>query len=176
MMLVHLGLGSNEGDRLRQLHLARRALGRLPATRLEAFSPIYETAPVGPVSQGAFLNAAAAILTALDPYELLDALAGIETRAGRPPRHHRQKWGPRPLDLDVLLIGNQVLSTDELVVPHPLMHERWFVLKPLADIAPRAVHPLLEMSIAELLSYLPDQPARVVDPGPGITDGERVDP
>lgn len=151
MARVFIGIGTNLGDRAANIELARRSLASLPRTRLVAFSPVYETAPVGPVEQGTFLNAAAELDTQLDPYDLLDALARIEGFAGRTPRAQRLKWGPRTLDLDILLFENRVISSDELIVPHPMMHERWFVLKPLADLAPGAVHPLLEMTIGDLL-------------------------
>ena len=101
--------------------------------------------------QEKYLNAAAEIETQLDPYDLLDELAKIEASAGRTPLDKRIKWGPRTLDLDILLYDERVISSDELVVPHPMMHDRWFVLRPLADIAPSVVHPTLEMTIADLL-------------------------
>lgn len=154
MASVFIGIGSNLGDRSAYLRLAERRLAGLDRTRLVAMSRVYETQPVGPVPQGKYLNAVAKLDTRLDPYELLDALEEIEQQAGRPPRHERVKWGPRTLDLDILLYGDRVISSDELVVPHPMMHERWFVLKPLADLDAGAVHPLLEMTVGELLSYL----------------------
>jgi 2-amino-4-hydroxy-6-hydroxymethyldihydropteridine diphosphokinase len=151
MARVFIGIGTNVGDRAANMELARVALADLPRTRLAGFSKVYETEPVGPVAQGEFFNAAAELDTQLDPYDLLDALARIEGYAGRTPRAQRVKWGPRTLDLDILLYENRVISSDELIVPHPLMHERWFVLKPLADLAPQAVHPVLEMTVADLL-------------------------
>lgn len=154
MTRVFIGIGSNVGDRQGYMDLARRELSQLPQTRLVRFSSIIETAPVGPVAQGAFFNAAAELETSLDAFTLLDALAAIEVKAGREPRPTRVKWGPRTLDLDILLFGDQVISQDELVVPHPMLHERWFVLKPLAELDPNIVHPLLEMRIGELLKYL----------------------
>lgn len=121
-------------------------------SRLVGFSPVYETAPVGPVAQGDFLNAAAEIETELAPESLLEAMAAIEVRAGREPRDRRQHWGPRTLDMDLLLYDQQVLSTPTLTVPHPRLHERWFVLRPLADLDPGAMHPVLRRSIGELLA------------------------
>jgi len=154
MTHVFIGIGSNQGDRQALLQLARKHLGRLPETRLVAWSPIYETEPVGPVPQGRFLNAAAELDSQLDPCSLLEHLKRIEELAGRSPAEQRIKWGPRALDLDILLYGNAVVSLDDLVVPHPLMHDRWFVLKPLADLNPDIVHPLLEMTVGELLKCL----------------------
>lgn len=159
MALAYIGIGSNIGDRAAYLRLAQERLAGLDGTRLVAASRVYETEPVGPVPQGKYLNAVARLDTQLDPYELLDALEAIEQLADRPPRDERVKWGPRTLDLDILLYGKQVISNDELVVPHPMMHERWFVLKPLADLDAGAVHPLLQMTVGELLSYL-DQGAK----------------
>ena len=160
MPRVFIGIGSNEGDRQGFIDLARQELGRIDRTRLVAFSDTYETEPAGPIPQGPYLNAAAELDTALDPFDLLDVLTSIELLAGRPAPVQRVKWGPRTLDLDILLYGQRVISGDDLVVPHPMMHERWFVLKPLADIDPQAVHPVLEMTVGELLKYVEkDAPA-----------------
>ena len=148
---VFIGIGANLGDRAANIELARRALSQLPQTRLVRFSKVYETEPVGPMPQEKYLNAAAEIETQLDPHELLNQLQAIEASAGRTPVGERIKWGPRPLDLDILLYDQRVISSDKLAVPHPLMHERWFVLKPLAEIAPEATHPTLEMTVAQLL-------------------------
>jgi len=151
MTLVLIALGTNIGDRHAQLDAACDALAELPHSDLVATSPRYETDPVGPIPQEKFLNAAAAIETDLEPLRLLVHLQRIEQQAGRSPEAQRVKWGPRPLDLDLVLYGEQVISEDDLQIPHPMLHERWFVLKPLADIAPNAVHPTLEMTVAELL-------------------------
>ena len=134
--------------------LARQSLAQLPESRLAAISPVYETDPVSPVPQGRYLNAAAALETQLTPRQLLAALLAIERRAGRPPRSERVQWGPRTLDLDLLLYDQQIICDDDLIVPHPRMHERWFVLKPMADLDASLVHPLLEMTIGDLLQYV----------------------
>jgi 2-amino-4-hydroxy-6-hydroxymethyldihydropteridine diphosphokinase len=151
MTRVFIGIGSNVGDRRGYIELARHELAALRCTALVKFSSVIETAPVGPVRQGAYLNAAAELNTTLDPFDLLDGLAAIEVKAGREPRKARVKWGPRTLDLDILLFGDRVISHDELVVPHPMLHERWFVLKPLAELDADVVHPVLEMGVGELL-------------------------
>lgn len=149
-----LGLGSNLGEReshLRSAVAALRGEGRVTGVRL---SPLYETAPVGPVPQGPFLNAAAVVETDLSPRELAALLRRIEAAAGREPPPLRTRWGPRVLDLDLLLYDDLILDSDDLVIPHPRMHERWFVLRPLADVAPEAVHPRLRLTIRELLARL----------------------
>jgi len=154
MARVFVALGSNQGDRLGHLHNARCHLGKLPRTRLIRFSSVYETDPVGPVRQQKFLNAAAQLDTALGPHKLLAHLAHIERATGRSPADQRIKWGPRTLDLDILLYDDLVIQGDDLTIPHPLMHERGFVLKPLTDLDPHAMHPLLKKTAGELLKYL----------------------
>lgn len=154
MARVFIGLGSNVGDRQAHLEQARAALAALPGTRLVAFSPVYETDPVGPVEQGPFLNAVAELATSLEPAVLRSALVAIETRASREPVELRQRWGPRTLDLDLLLYDDQVIDTPELSVPHPRLHERVFVLRPLCDLAPEVVHPTLGVTMRELLERM----------------------
>ena len=154
MARAFIAIGSNLGDRSGHVERARVDLAELPRTELVGFSSTYETAPVGLVEQGDFLNAAASLDTQIDPFELLEALREIEREAGRPVGSARVKWGPRTLDLDIILYGQEVISTETLVVPHPLMHERWFVLKPLAELAPDTVHPILQMTIASLLKNI----------------------
>lgn len=153
MARAFIGIGSNVGDREGHLERARAGLAALPGTSLAKWSRVYETEPVGPVAQGNFLNCAAELLTALDPFELRRRLARIETEEGRDAAARKVKWGPRTLDLDILLFDDRVISTDELIVPHPMMHERLFVLRPLCDLDAKLVHPLLEMTVADLLKY-----------------------
>jgi 2-amino-4-hydroxy-6-hydroxymethyldihydropteridine diphosphokinase len=130
---AYIGLGSNQADPPRQLDAAVEALSRLPATRLVVVSPRYVTAPFGPVPQPDFLNAVAAVETRLASEALLAALHGIEAAQGRVRRVH---WGPRTLDLDLLLHGDTVLQSPALTLPHPGIVQRNFVLYPLRDIAP----------------------------------------
>jgi 2-amino-4-hydroxy-6-hydroxymethyldihydropteridine diphosphokinase len=115
-------------------------------------SRLIETPAVGgPEGSPPFLNGAATIETTLGSHALMKVLTDIEKDLGR---NRRVKWEPRPIDLDLLLYGDQIISSDDLIVPHPLMHERPFVLHPLAEIAPAAVHPTLQMSVEGLLESL----------------------
>jgi len=149
---AYIGLGSNLGDRELRLLMAVAELGKLPGTRVTALSRFYETEPVGGVAQDNFYNAAARISTSLPPLELLSELKRVEVEVfKRKPSGH---WGPRSMDLDILLYGDLVLENDALIIPHPRLHERRFVLQPLADLAPSLVHPFLGRSIAELLASL----------------------
>lgn len=133
MTRAAIGLGSNLGDRL--AHLRAGAAGLRALGRLAALSSLYESAPVGPVEQGPFLNAVAVIDTSLGPEELLAGLLRIEARRGR---ERRQRWGPRPLDLDLLVYGGLVVAGPGLAVPHPHLGERRFVVEPLAEVWPDA--------------------------------------
>jgi 2-amino-4-hydroxy-6-hydroxymethyldihydropteridine diphosphokinase len=128
-----IGVGSNLGDRLAALRLARRRIAALPETAIAAASPVFETEPVGGPPQGRYLNACLAVETALEPAALLDALLAIEREAGR-TRSGRD--APRTLDLDLLLFGEQVIADDRLAVPHPRFALRAFALVPAAAVAP----------------------------------------
>ncbi len=147
-----IGLGSNLSDPLRQLQLARIALAQIPHTQLTGFSPLYRSAPVGPAGQGDYINAVAQLETHLPPESLLDALQAIENQQGR---ERGERWGPRTLDLDLLLYGDQVIDTPRLQVPHPQIAQRNFVLVPLLALAPEMRLP----SGPSLASLLRDCPA-----------------
>ena len=152
MSRVFIGLGSNQGDRLASISRAARALGALPHTRVVQMAMLMETAPVGGPPQGPYLNTVMELDTQLEPGELLKALKALEQTLGRTPAPER--WGPRVIDLDVLLYDDRVVSESELQLPHPRMHERAFVLEPLAQIAPEVMHPVLRRSIADLRATL----------------------
>ena len=134
MIRVYLALGSNLADPLHQVQSALNALAAIPDTTLVTTSSLYRTPPYGPPDQPDFLNAAVALDTALDAEALLDHTQRIELEQGRVRKAHR--WGPRTLDLDIMLFGSQTLNTPRLTVPHYDMHNRAFMLLPLLEIAP----------------------------------------
>ncbi len=138
MTLAYIGIGSNLEDPQAQVEHAFDELARLPRTRLSARSSLYRSAPLGYAAQPEFINAVAEVDTALGAHELLAELQAIEARHGR-----RRSFAnaPRTLDLDLLLYGDAHIDEPHLVVPHPRMHERAFVLRPLLEIAPRAAIP-----------------------------------
>ena len=152
--LVYIGLGSNEGDREAQLVAALTALARIDAVSVVACSSLYESAPVGP-PQPRYLNAVVALACDLPPQRLLVILKQIERDLGRAPRGER--WGPRPIDLDILLWDGAVVADPNLQVPHLELHKRRFALEPLSEVAPEILHPVLGETVRELLRQLAPQ-------------------
>jgi 2-amino-4-hydroxy-6-hydroxymethyldihydropteridine diphosphokinase len=152
MITAYIALGSNLGDRSGYLGQALAALRQTEGVEVTRVSPVYETRPVGgPPGQGAYLNAVAELRTTRDAHDLLNVLLAIEQGLGR-VRHERD--GPRTIDLDLLLYDDLVCADGRLTVPHPRLHERLFVLQPLAQLAPGLVHPILKRGIADLLAEL----------------------
>ena len=148
--LVYLSLGSNLGDR--EAHL-RNAIARLQTRGcVISISSLYETEPVEFSDQGWFLNCAVALETTETPQQLMATILNIERELGR---QRTQKKGPRIIDIDILLFSDKIIESSQLTVPHPAMHQRRFVLQPLADIAPEAWHPQLKKTIRELRDALP---------------------
>ncbi len=146
---VFIALGSNIEPRRAAIDSALAHLSRSPGLALVAVSTIHDTAPVGPITQDRFLNAVAELTTTLDPSEFLAFLLDIEQSHGR-DREHFPRWGPRTLDLDLILVGRRVIDLPHLVVPHPRFAERLFVLDPLAELAPDLVPPGFSDSITAL--------------------------
>ena len=146
--VVWLGLGSNQGDRREQLAGALRSIATEAGT-VEAVSPVYETEPVGYVDQPLFWNLVVRITTRHAPAALLAVVKGIERRMGRTAG---ERWGPRPIDIDVLIHGAHTIDSADLCIPHPRMLERGFVLRPLADIDPDLLHPLTGSRIGDVLA------------------------
>ncbi|WP_457638202.1 2-amino-4-hydroxy-6-hydroxymethyldihydropteridine diphosphokinase [Oceanithermus sp.] len=148
--MVYIGLGSNLGDMAGYLLAALSRLGQISGFELVRLSPIYETAPVGP-PQGNYLNAVLLGRSLLEPRELLGSLLRVENELGRV---RRQRWGARTIDLDLLDYGGLVVDEPGLTLPHPRLHQRPFVLVPLAELDPKWLHPQLGKSAKELLEGL----------------------
>ena len=151
MPRVFIAVGSNLGNREENIGRARAFVGAEKKFHFLRESPVYETEPVGGPPHGKFLNAVWEIDTTLGPHAVLGKLLEIESRVGR---KRRLRYEPRTLDLDILVYNQRVIEKPGLVIPHPRLHERYFVLKPLADVAPRLVHPKLRKTAAELLEEL----------------------
>ncbi len=156
-MRVYLGLGTNLGDKQAQLHRAVNEIEKRIG-RIVALSSFYETAPWGFQSDHSFLNAAIEIETTLSPLDLLHATQTIEFGLGRTAKSSAGIYQDRPIDIDILLYGNDVYHDSELQIPHPLMEQRAFVLLPLSEIAPTVVHPELHRTIRQLLDELHESP------------------
>lgn len=146
-VIAYIGLGSNIGDREYQLNRALELLKSAEKVEVTTVSSFYNTAPVGYEQQPDFLNAVVEIMTTLSADDLLELCSKIEKEL---KRERIIRWGPRTIDLDILLFGNSVINEKDLVIPHPRMHERKFVMEPLNEIAPFVMHPVFNKSISEL--------------------------
>ncbi|MCF8024248.1 MAG: 2-amino-4-hydroxy-6-hydroxymethyldihydropteridine diphosphokinase [Desulfobacteraceae bacterium] len=148
--IAYIAVGANLGDRVAACRQGAEMLSKNPDLRIFVHSPYYETAPLGYDDQPWFVNAVFGVETGLEPEQLLGRLKEAENRAGRDRSTIR--FGPRVLDLDLIFYENEIIHSPDLVVPHPRMHQRAFVLRPLADIAPELIHPKLGRSVRDLLS------------------------
>lgn len=152
LILVYIGLGSNLADPLRQLALARQSIADLSGVQDEGFSSIYRSAPMGPQNQPDYFNAVMAITTSRDPHDLLRMLQTIEDRQGRV---RKERWGARTLDLDILLFGERIIDSPDLVVPHAGIAQRAFVLLPLVELAGEQLDIPGYGALGELVKHCP---------------------
>ncbi|MCJ7641526.1 MAG: 2-amino-4-hydroxy-6-hydroxymethyldihydropteridine diphosphokinase [Desulfobacterales bacterium] len=149
--IAYIGVGSNIGDKAHRCEQGIAEILRIDRTKLLAKSSLYKTQPVGHLPQDWFVNGVIKIETDLEAPDLFRSMKEIETRLGR---RKTFRWGPRTLDLDLLLFDDQIIDTEELSVPHPRIQERQFVLIPLAEIDRYLIHPVLRKSVQELLENL----------------------
>jgi 2-amino-4-hydroxy-6-hydroxymethyldihydropteridine diphosphokinase len=160
-VIAYIGLGANLGDPRAQVEEAVRRLREAEEVELLRVSALYLTPPLGPPGQPWYVNAAVQVKTRLTPEEVMRLLIGIETAMGRV---RDERWGPRLIDLDLLLYNGEIITGPDLTVPHPEMHRRAFVLAPLAEIAPDAWHPVLKKTARELLEELEAGEREAVQP------------
>jgi 2-amino-4-hydroxy-6-hydroxymethyldihydropteridine diphosphokinase len=157
--VVYIGTGTNLGDRLVNLRAAVELLP--PLVTVKRTSGIYETAPWGVVDQPNFLNQVLEVETDLDPQPLLAFLKRLEQEIGRKPSY---RYGPRLIDMDILFFDHLVLTADDLVIPHPQMADRAFVLIPLAELSPNLLHPVLKLTVTEMLDAVKGQQVNLYQP------------
>jgi 2-amino-4-hydroxy-6-hydroxymethyldihydropteridine diphosphokinase len=149
---AYIGLGSNLGDRAKTIIRATMLLDDIPGIRVLKISQLIETAPLGgPPDQGDYLNGVAELICSISARQLLEQLLKIETHMGR---ERKEKWGPRSIDLDLLIFGDEIIDEPHLKVPHPLMQKRSFVMVPFCEIAPELVHPVLGSTMRQILHML----------------------
>ncbi|HHC5281091.1 TPA: 2-amino-4-hydroxy-6-hydroxymethyldihydropteridine diphosphokinase [Salmonella enterica] len=158
MTIAYIALGSNLASPLEQVNAALKAIADIPDSRIVAVSSFYRTPPLGPQDQPDYLNAAVALDTALTPEELLNHTQRIERQQGR--ERKAERWGPRTLDLDIMLFGDEVINTERLTVPHYDMKNRGFMLWPLFEIAPELTFPDDGVALAQRVHQFTPVPAR----------------
>lgn len=156
--IVYIGFGSNLGDRISHCQKALDCVESSKGSELSRISSFYLTEPVGFKEQGWFVNGVAEVLTQLSSAGFLKLLHDIEHKMGR---KRTIRWGPRTIDVDILFFDDEIIREKDLIVPHPRMHERRFVLEPLADIIPGKIHPVLGKTVSELLNLLPEGTEKV---------------
>ena len=159
--IVYISVGSNMGDRLQNCRQGITALSRFGEFRIIAQSRIYMTEPVDYEDQDWFINMVVKLETTHDPFELLENIKSVQRAAGR--KRDVIRFGPRVLDLDIIFFDDLVLDSDRLVVPHPRMHQRRFVLKPICDIDPTILHPVLKKDMQSLLDGLGKDEQKVIE-------------
>jgi len=154
METVYIGIGSNIGDKRANCLEAIKRIGHLPGCSVGSISGFYLTEPVGVENtQDWYINGVVSITTDMSATDLMKELLQIEAEFGRV---REKRWEPRVIDLDIIFFGEEIMQQHHLVVPHPLMHQRRFVLRPMADLAPDFVHPVLNRKIGDLLNHLPE--------------------
>lgn len=163
MKTVYIGIGSNLGDPYENCIRAVEVIRDHSLCEINVLSPFYRTQPVGIEGDNWFINAVLSINTTLSPAELIEMLLDVEKKMGRTRTGLR--WESRIIDLDILLIGSEIINDKNLTVPHPRMHTRRFVMAPMADIAPDFIHPVLGKSMAEILDEIPlkEQEVRLME-------------
>ncbi len=153
--VAYIGIGSNLGDKVNNCLQSIKKIGRLPKCKVIALSSLFKTEPQGVTGQDWYANCVVKIRTKLTPPELLQSLMNIELDMGR---RRKKKWEARIIDLDILLFNQEIISSESLSIPHPLLHERRFVLEPLAELAPDLIHPILKLTVITLKNALPQLP------------------
>ena len=158
--VAYLSVGSNMGEKVENCLKGLAAIDRSDTSKVLRTSKFYRTSPVDYKEQDWFVNAAVKIGTTLEPLALLEQLADIQQHLGR--KKDAVRFGPRVLDLDILLFDDRVIQSPRLEIPHPRMHKRAFVLQPICDIDPAIVHPVLGMTVSDLLNRIEDEEQRVI--------------